>query len=276
MRLAVVVLLMGCAIAAAAPPPTVDELVAAVRRRDYAAQNLAKAIGPSVGPALAPLLKDRDADVRVLAVYCLEAAGAPDTAPDAVAALGDPEASVRLDVSRVVQRHPEARVYPALFTAVRGLRADDPARTNAIFALGANPAARIVDVRDICVVVSGACAPALARLGDAGARAAWSHTLGASHDATRAAMMRELVDYLLVGDARWLLPSLAGVLDDKSPAIFLSESFGPGTSKVESLRVCDVAVNAIAKITGKNLGFTVDGVTNYTDAQLAAARAAAR
>jgi len=79
------------------------------------------------------------------------------------------------------------------------------------------------------------------------------------------------IEYAEYINQPWAARALVPVLLDKSEMLRIGVDGLPGAVP-EYLRACDLAVNAIAKITGATFSFPVNGRTNYTDEQLTEVR----
>ena len=108
---------------------------------------------------------------------------------------------------------------------------------------------------------------ALARRGDPAGQAEFIRNLHAAKD-------RDLARYLEYAGAikaKWLLPALLPILDDKTPLVRIGVDGLP--QQPEHLRACDIAVNLVAAISGHRFSFRVAGNVNYSEEQIAEVRA---
>jgi hypothetical protein len=119
---------------------------------------------------------------------------------------------------------------------------------------------------------SDRCGVVLARLGDPAAQKDFADRLRAAHDRAVADRLAD-AEYLGMGmtvtRSAWLARALVPILDDKSPARFVMESFGDGVSEEQHLRACDIAVRIIYEMAAEHAwGFAEDIELNYSDAHL--------
>src|SRR5262249_46322697 len=86
-----------------------------VRDKDFTV--LRELAGLSDGQPLADLLAEGDAEVRELALFCLEEVGGPAAERAATAALFDDDAQVQAAAVRVLRRHATANVARPLLAS---------------------------------------------------------------------------------------------------------------------------------------------------------------
>ncbi len=250
----------------------VSDLTAQVRAKDPSATLLAAELGPAAAPALVPLTRDADEEVREIALLCLAETGGNGAVRAAIARLNDSAPMVRGAALRGLGRLAGADNVPALLHA---LDATDDAGARRYVALligrlgsaGDVPALRTACQRLHDPDSEEGCVAALAQLGDAPMREEFARRLTTTTDR---ALARYLDDAEQI-HARWLLPALATRLSDTSEIRWIGVDGLPGP---KSLRVADVALNLIAAISGRTFSFTPAPNVRYTDDQLAEVRAA--
>lgn len=244
-----------------------QELIQRVLEKDTDAITLAKQVGAGANPELRKLAKHADAEVREIALYCLDATGGPGAVETFVESLLDNNAQVRAAGLEGLEHHPDPTVYPAL------LQTYDKSRDSSVrqqIALIIGRMSRGVDVKDLRkrlevekdAEAREGCIVALARLNDPEAQADFIKRLHESNLRDRPRYL-ECCEYI---HAPWLLKPLLPLLGDKENMVYVGLD---GVSDItEYLRACDVAVNLIASISGHKFSFAVNGLTNYNDVQL--------
>jgi hypothetical protein len=258
----------------------VDTVFASVARGDAADTDALLALGDAIVPAVTPYLSSTDAKVRTEAVALLAALRSAAAATALLPALADMSADVGERAAEAVLAHVEAAgAMPGLDSAVaKALLIEDPGAS--VLLLGAfSPAStdslrkaagatRLVKLTDADLPVEAGLAArvSLARLGDLPARSALEQAI----EQAEVADLLFLLDVLPLLDDPSLIHALAAhTLDDTHPA-------GGGVpAEVEpARRVCDHAVDALAARLRLKLSFAPDGISRYTDAEIAEVRRA--
>jgi HEAT repeat protein len=249
----------------------VSALVQKVMAKSRDAIGEARAAGAAASPALLPLVRSEDAEIRELAMWCLAESGGPGAQEALVRGMLDESPGVRAAAMGGVQKGLGPAMAPGLLEALE--KSPEPlVRRHAALFLGRIPGTGTQRIRGAYQAEKEGGAKegelaALARLGDAEARRAFAARLQESSGPDRIRMV-ELAEYLA---APWLLPSLAPLLDDWTPAVRIGADGLPGP---EYLRVCDVAVNLMASVTGQAFSFEVGPRRNYPAAAIDEVRAA--
>ena len=215
------------------------DLVQQVLEKEPAATLTAKEIGPSANTELIKLTRNDDAKVRRIAVYCLEETGGADAAVAFARLTLDDDSQVRAAALDGLFRH-QADVVPEIEKRYQAEK--DP------------------QAKEGLVV-------ALSERGDTRAQAEFLQGLQGSRNRDRA----RYLDYAGKIKAKWLLPGLLPILDDKTPLVWIGVDGRPDLP--QSLRACDIAVNLIAEITGHKFSFPIAGNVNYTEEQIAEVKA---
>lgn len=255
--------------AGAAEVAKMSALVQKVMAKSRDAIGDARAAGPAASPALLPLARSEDPEVRELAMWCLAEAGGPAAQEVMAQALLDGSPGVRAAAMGGLEKGLGPALAPRLLEALE--KSPEPlVRRHVALFLGRIPGTGTQRIRAAYQAEQDRSAregelAALARLGDAEARRAFAARLEGSSGADRIRMV-ELAQYLA---APWLLPSLAVLLDDWTPAVRVGADGFPGP---EYLRVCDVAVNLVAAVTGRAFSFEVGPRKNYPAPALAEVR----
>jgi HEAT repeat protein len=254
-----------------ATPAGVDELVRAVREKDYAAQLQARRLGPPAAAPLTPLLGDPDADVRELAVLCLAETREARAGELLVPLVVDADPQVAMAAAKALH----TVGGPAVVGALLGLlpRIDEALiRREATLVVGRFGDAKHVPLlrdrlkRETAPEGIEALQAALGRLGDVAARDAFVKTLQGTEGTARARWL-ELAEYI---GQTWLLGPLASVLADDKPVVRVAVDARPDL--IQALRACDVAVVLIAKIGGAKFSFAVTRGKNYSTTEIQEAR----
>lgn len=241
-----------------------DALVSQVETRNPESLATAARMGPSAGPVLARLARHADPEVRAQALICLRAAGGPEAAPTALAALDDDDATVVADALQVLQAHPPAN-DAALLAAYD--RYEEPREQLALIAgrLGsrANVNAWKARLRTTPpgTAVANALLAALARMGDPDARRELATRLDAAHGYDSPVW----IDRAAYQEDPWVLQPLAKLLDRTERA---TEVTPDDPSDQRPLRTCDLAADAILKLTGAKVSFPAPRTTPYTPAEI--------
>ena len=247
-----------------------SSFMTAVRSGDFNALSMAASVGPEVVPLLATVLGESQVVARELAMECLSQMRIPEAKPVllegtrdrhvqvAMAAAGGLETLVRpVDVPEVmaalaVASHPLVRRGLALMVG----RLAGPGKIDDLRQLREAETSSVA--REGLVI-------ALARLGDESAREAFVTRL---EDADEHERRRWLEDCRELECGAWLLPSLGRLLDDDSP-LARPSSRAPGTS---SPRVCDLALQLIARLAPRGLGFECERPRRFSTTELDAGR----
>ena len=239
-----------------------------IRANDYrGAQALAKELGAEAVPVLEGVARTGDERERTLALFCLEAAQGDGAARTAAQALFDAAPEVRAAALQILWRRDASGALPEVLRATEA-NVDPTVRRTAILIAGRTPgtADRLArSCRDRSGPVEDACTAALAKRGDEQAKRRFVRFLSSARGGARTPAL-DLAEYVR---APWLLGSLAPLLSDRSPSLRIGADGAPGP---EYLRVCDRAVNLIARIAQPRWSFPAVPAANYTDAQLGEVR----
>lgn len=246
---------------------TVDQVVESVHRLAWPQLTRPGAVPSAAGPALLPLLNDRDPQVRELAVYCLDAAGGPSASQGLLRAVRDPVETVSAAASRALANHYTDDEIPAIRKEMNEHR-NELVRENLALLLGKTGSQDNIQFllvrrsieRDL--KAQHAATLALARLGEAGARQEIAGSLVKDDPQTRVDTLRDLP---YVND-RGLLAYSLPLLDDERPGLNVGPSHGP-----YYIRVCDVAVNVIDEMLKHPFTFPI-GLRRYTPMEIAEAK----
>lgn len=244
-----------------------QNLIQRVLNKDPSAAILAQEIGSKANPELIKLAQNNDPEVRFIALGCLDETGGEGVAQTFAKALLDIDGSVRNAAIQGLMNHPNPEVYKDLLNAYD--KSDDETVRKMIPMVAAN-LDEIINMEDFKLryqkekdpIVMEGLLVALAKQGDAAAQKDFCERLVSSSGQKR----REYLDYCEYIGASWLLKSLSLLLSDKEEMIFIGLDSQPQLPQY--LRACDIVVELVASITGKNFSFPVGGPVNYTDQQL--------
>lgn len=241
-----------------------NDLRATVLDKDWGATLLAREAGPAGAGRISDLVGHEDRDVRLLAVTCLGDMGGPEAGGALVKALLDEDLQVREVAGRGLLAHPDPKLWPALLSAFDA--SEDPgARGRIPLIMCAGEERPDPDplvqrwkketddgVREGLVV-------ALSRAGVEEARTEFVKRLQLSSGDRRDTMLRHC-EYV---SQEWLLQPLKSILADTTSLRYI----GPHDDEV-NLRACDIAVNLVAKVSGRTFSFPVSYGKNYTPQQI--------
>jgi hypothetical protein len=245
------------------------ELRQLIANKDFSAVDVARGAGPAAVTDVEPYLANADPAVRVLAVDCLAAAGGPAATDLLIRAFADGNEQVRINAINALRASPPKGRESALLNAWEADKTRDGFVRQQIPMILGSLSARTTtaelrrflgleqrqDVRD--GMIAG-----LAKLGDALAR----NELGQLLRDARGKRTAELMDYVAYLDDRWVLPLLVPVLQRRELAIDLSTH-----RNTIRRRECDLAVDAVLKISKAQFTFQLDELAQYTDEQIAEA-----
>ena len=244
---------------------TVDTLESQVEARRPESLATAARLGPSAGPLLARLARHKDPEVRAQALICLRAAGGPEAAPTAMAALDDEDATVTAHAIQVLQAHPP-RDDKGLLAAYQ--RHNETREQLALVAgrLGTNATVTAwkshLRTTPPGTSLSEALLTALARMGDNDAR----RELAARLETARGHDAPPWIERAAYQEQAWVLEPLSRLLERKEQAVELTPD---DRSDLRPLRTCDLTANAILKLTRATVAFAAPRATPYTDTELA-------
>jgi HEAT repeat protein len=229
-------------------------------------------MGDAVADALAKLLRDSDAEVRELAVHCLDEAGGPRVGSPLVSALLDEDAQVAMAAARALHRH----VFPALQGRLLGAYDAQPegaVRREIALVFGrtagksAAPSELVERLRkEPDAEAREGLLWALARFGNPEAREEFVARLQGAQGAER----KRYLDGVAYLGQPWVLKALLPLLDDGTPVLRVGVDARPDL--IDSLRACDLAVVLIAEIAQAGFSFPVNRAKNYSEAELAEVR----
>lgn len=243
-----------------------------IEGKDWDAVQDARSAGAGAAQRLAELAASDDAELRELALYCLNELGGPIAEGVFVRALGDPREDVRDRAVQFLQTHHAAVDVQTLLAQLDG-NSDAFARERLALVVG-----RIGDPRSIPTLermlerseppeVQHAMYLALARLGQSESRARVLERLEAPDVATR---LSAIEDFEYLGDrneTHRLLP----LLDDTRDAMNVGLS-----GQTNLLRVCDLAVDLLLVVLDQPDAIPPPRQRRYDDSELARARELAR
>ncbi len=246
-----------------------QQVVASVQQKQWSIVEAPSGIGPDAGPALLPLLNDKDAEIRELTVWSLDIAGGKSGKDGLFRALQDRTATVRAAAARFLHHHATAADLP-LIEKELATNKDEYVREQMALVAG-----KIGGPQDIPAVggpkgrekdehTRHAIDLALARLGDLGSREAYLQALLNDDPLTRSSLIADLP---YIHDPK-LAPRVAPLLDDVRPGKNVGPSHGP-----YFIRVCDVTINALDELLVHPFPFTVDPGRRYTPAEITQAKA---
>lgn len=235
--------------------------------KDPGASLRAKQLGRPANPMLLELMKDPDADVRRVTLYCLKETGGPETAKQFVASLTDEDpqvAGVAVDGAN--------KMYDPAFVP-QYLQAYDQAPEGFIRGEIALLAGRSdkTDPKELLKRETTEQDPAaqegllvaLSRLGDKPHQQEFVRRLQSARERT---LRRFLLVHGRYINQPWLLKPLLPLLDAKDNLVHYGVDARPDLDL--DLRTSDVTVFVVAAISQRKFTFKIDEFTKYTDAQI--------
>ena len=247
-----------------------QQVVEQVRKKERAVLESGR-IGADAGPGLVELLKDKDADVRELAVRCLDVAGGPAATTGLFQALHDPIEMTRAAAARALHTHATAGNLPLIRKELAENRLEYVREQMALLIgeVGSTVDIPILTARQVPEkdqAAKHAILLALCRLGYFPAREEFLQQLNADDPAKRVARLEDLP---YIHDPKLAL-SVLPLLDDLRPGKNVGPSHGP-----YFIRVCDVAINELDKLLNHPFPFGVDFMRRYTPDEIARAKVVA-
>jgi hypothetical protein len=222
-------------------------------------------LGSAAAPVLVRLASHTDPEVRAQALICFRAAGGRDATHVAIRALDDDDATVVAHAIQVLHVFPP-RDDRALLVAYQKQEETAPQLALIAGRLGTNASVTAwktnLSTAPAGTAQADALLSAVARMGDADARKAFAYRL----EAARGYDAPPWIDRAVYQEQPWVLESLAKLLDRTERAAELTPD---DPTDLRPLRTCDLAANAILKITRATVTFPAPRATPYTDTELA-------
>jgi HEAT repeat protein len=249
-----------------AKPMNTSDLDRLFAARDDQAVEIARQGGPSMVPKLEPFLRNKDQEIRLLAVECLAAAGGTEAARLLIRTLSDSNEQVRANAVNALHTILPVGLEDALIAAWDSSNTRDGyVRQQIPMVLGRMKAQRRIgdlkrrlaadprqDVRD--GMVAG-----LAKLGDPDGRQMFGDML---RDA-RGKRTADVIEYVKYEDEPWVVPLLVPPLQRREIAIDLSSH-----RRQVKRRECDLAADEVMRISKARFSFAIDAAAQYSDAQI--------
>lgn len=250
------------------------ELISLIRAGyDDRAIEAARATGPTAFDAVEPLLADPSPETRAIALRVLDAADRERTRPLAVKALADRTDHVKTFAVAVLRPDPPAGSMPNILSAFNS--ANDPALRGEIALLGGRvtppdllDAWRAAWAGEDDPYAKADVRKALAKMGDDAARKSYV----ADMQKARSREAYDLIRGTSYFEDPWIVPDLIPLLDRQDVAIELAADY----KNTYPFRVCDVALEAILRLTGASVEFQTPRPTQYKPAEIEAVRVIAR
>jgi HEAT repeat protein len=242
-------------------------MIQQVLEKKPSASEQARQLGRSANPELIKLTRNDDPGVRRVAVYCLDETGGADASVAFARLANDPDSQVRA-VALAAMLHHTDDVVPATLWQAYDQSHDGYARQQLVLVAAKVKEISTEEIRkrlapETDPQVREGIIVALAERDDPTGKTEFIRALQSAKD-------RDLARYLEHAEdihAKWLVPALVPVLDDKTPLVRIGVDGIPRLP--QHLRACDIAVNLIAKISGHKFSFPIAGNVNYTDEQIA-------
>jgi HEAT repeat protein len=252
--------------------PEVDRAFEATRAGKGAGFESVLKMGDAAIPAVARYLRDRDESMRSQAVAVLSAMASPAACEAMVPGLSDASPDLRDRTARALYKNCRKNPPASAAAPLRTLVKQGTVEASAILLLRAFPGE---ETKAALQAVAKQRKPVRLLedgqpvLGSLAAAVAGGEALG---PLTKTESLAERL--FVLSAVEWVrdpadLKALASYLDDKRDVRNTGVPSGVGPKR----RLCDVALEALAKRAGWKPPFEVDGIRRYTDAELNQAKA---
>ncbi len=245
---------------------SIDVLVQQIKSMNWDAPTTAANIGVPAVSTLSTLAKDESPQVRQLTLACLEAVGGDKAVEIAMERLFDDDAEVVAEAVGLLHTHPPARHEEDLYQAYKKVK-DDFAQEQIPLIAGRIPSsinkqlwARELDMQQAEATVDESLIIGNARLGHKSAREKFVQRVLDSKGRRSA----EWINHCAYMENTWIVPHMLPLLDRFELAVNLFPD-----NPDYYLRTCDLAVDVIVELTGKDVGFPVKRTNRYTREELA-------
>jgi hypothetical protein len=243
--------------------PEFDQLM---RSKSPRAIDYAQRTGPPIVPSIEPYLHDADPAVRVTAVNSIAAAGGTQAPGLLIRALRDTNEQVRDNAVNALHEHLPVGQEPALIAVWDSNHTGDGyVRQQIPMVIGRmRDPSKVQDLRprlaaDQRQEVKDGVIAGLAKLADTTAR----QDLGVMLRDARGPRTAELMEFVNYEDEPWVIPLLVPVLQRRDIAKTIS-------THIEDFprRDCDLAVDAVLRISKAHFSFDLNELAQYTEAQI--------
>jgi len=246
---------------------SVEKLRKLVLLKDWEAMNLAEQIGEMAAPMLKELMGNADGEIRDLTLGCLVLTNDKQVTKILAQALSDPDQDVRMRAILALESRYDHTILPELLLNLDNIDTD----------IRIGVAKLIGNLRDSSAIqplhqrVTGETDEAakrqmklaLAKLGDENLKTEFANQLDVSDSKTRYEGIRDL-GYI---DDKKLARRLLPALQDRGEAYDVGEP-----DKPHYARVCDAAINLVAKWIEKPFSFPTDDLKIYSDVEIKEAK----
>lgn len=246
------------------------DLAQQIAAKDFGALDTTRLMGQQAIPSVEQAMKNKDGEVRELAVMCLNEIPGGAPARLLVRALDDPYVAIPLRASAYLLEHHSPDILPDLFRHLDD-HADESVRARVALAIGAIgdesavPELRRRVEQPLPPAIARNVRLALARLRQEPFLTDYLAELRAEDWKARLQALRDF-EYLNRPD---LVRRLAPLLDDPTPV----GNVGAPPAK-EIVRICDIAVVVIAKVAKPGLRFEARHQRIFNDREIQEVRAA--
>ncbi|HEV8607051.1 MAG TPA: HEAT repeat domain-containing protein [Tepidisphaeraceae bacterium] len=238
-----------------------------IRNKDWSAVEASAKTGPPAVGIAEPFLNDKDEVVRLAAIDSIAAAGGPRAPELLMRMVGDKNEQVRINaINALHKRPPVGREDELIILWDQNKSRDGYVRQQIpmiLAEMGAKDKMQALKARSVTDTrqeVDDGMTAGVAKLGDKDFRSKLGKKLELAHG-TRIAEIMPFVDWI---DEQWVIPMLLPVLKHREIALILATHI----LTVER-RGCDLAVDAVLKISKANFSFKLDTVALYKDPQIA-------
>jgi len=246
---------------------SVEELRKLVLLKDWEAMNLAEQIGEVAAPMLKELMGNADGEIRDLTLGCLVLTNDKQVTKTLAQALSDPDQDVRMRAMLALESRYDHTILPELLSNLEN--PDGDIRIGVAKLLGnlrdnsaVEPLQKRID-KETDDQDRRQMRLALAKLGDENLKAEFAGQLDGPDSRTRYQGIRDL-EYI---DDKKLARRLLPALQDRGEAYDVGDP-----DKPRYARVCDAAINLIAKWNEKPFSFPTDDLKIYSDVEIKEAK----
>ena len=243
-----------------------DVLVQQIKSMNWDAPTTAANIGVPAVSTLSTLVKDENPQIRQLTLACLEAVGGEKAVEIAMERLFDDDAEVVAEAVGLLHTHPPAGYEKDLYQAYKKVK--DPFAQEQIPVIAGRIPSNVnkqlwfreLQMQEEDGKVDDSVIIGDARLGNKSAREQFVKRVLA----VKGRRSPEWIDRCRYMEDTWIVPHMLPLLDRFELAVNLFPD-----NPDYFLRTCDLAVEVIVELTGKDVGFPVKRTDRYTVEELA-------
>lgn len=243
---------------------TTDLLVHQVKKADWDAVETAETLGETARSILVPFTRDKDPEIRQIALACLDNVGGPDASEAALKLLLDEDSEVVSSAIELLHNHPPFGQAEQLLKCYQ--QTDDPYAQEQIPVIAGRLAPEIdmspwVPLLDLSAdeeELNVGLLAGLARMGHEPARKRFVSMMLSSRGKESAS----LIEYCSYMQDTWIVPHMIPLLDRRERAVTLFPD------RDIYMRTCDLALEAIVELTKAEVSFPVNRPEQYNASEL--------